>query len=352
MQNHRIWATVDLNALRKNFEYVCSRAPGMNVTGIVKANAYGMGVHPVAETLKQAGCSRFGVATCKEGLELLKYGLPVQLLGAVPDFELPDVVKNGIVTGITDYETAERFSAEAVRQNRTMECHFKLDTGMGRLGILYYDAPELIRAVSKLPGLDCSGIYSHFPQVGSPLAAEQVKRFKQVLNDVENDGIRFRHIHMANSDAIESLDEVLGAPFNGVRAGLILHKNVLTLQATLGAVRKMPAGYSIGYNQTHVLKSDTTVGTVCAGYADGLPLALSNRGMTICNGEKCPVIGRVSMDYTTIDLSSCPDAKAGDVVTLISPDVPASAWAELKGSHEYDIFCSISQRVPRIYTGT
>ncbi len=351
IQDCRISALVDLTQLQNNFEKIRTRLNGMKIMTVVKADAYGLGVHSVAETLKNAGCDGFCVATCAEGLELLEYGKPVQILGAVMPEELTAAVENQFILGITDYETAERYSAEAVRQNRFVSCHFKLDTGMGRLGILYHEAAEVIRKSVRLPNLDCCGIYSHFPRTGTDFATEQIRRFCRVLEDVKKDGITFRTIHMANSDAISTCPNVLAAPFNEARAGLALYQDVLTLTARIAAIRIMPAGYSIGYDQTCMLEQDTRVGTITAGYADGLPLALSNCGFVVVNGVRCPILGRISMDYTTIDLTSCPDAEMGDPVTLIGDGISVADWAALKGTHAYDIQCSISKRVPRKYHG-
>ncbi len=349
IQDCRISALVDLARLQKNFETIRTGHNGLKIMTVVKADAYGLGVHPVAETLKHAGTDGFCVATCAEGLELLEYGRPVQILGAVMPEELEEAVRHQFILGITDLETAEKYSAEAVRQNKTIQCHFKLDTGMGRLGILYHEAPEIIREAVRLPNLDCCGIYSHFPQTGTDFAEEQIRRFRGVLAQTEQLGIRFRTIHMANSDAVSGCPEVLLPPFNEARPGLALYRDVLSLTARIAAVRMMPAGHSIGYDRTCVLEKETRVGTITAGYADGLPLALSGRGSVLVNGVRCPILGRVSMDYTTIDLTACPDAKPGDTVTLLSKDLPLSEWAELKGTHVYDIQCAISKRVPRIY---
>lgn len=353
---YRTWAEIDLSALRRNFLQVTEKMKHCRVMGVVKANAYGLGVHPVAQTLKDAGAAGLCVATWDEASEVLQYGLPVQILGAVFDFELPHAVANDAILGITDLATAERFSAEAVRQGKTLECHIKLDTGMGRLGVLYYDAPELIRKITALPNLACKGIYSHFPQAYTgedSFAAEQLKRFLHVLESCHSMGIDFEKIHMANSDGIQLFDRVGEPPFNYARAGLTMYNGantVVKLCTRLGTVRKMPAGYTIGYERTCKLDQETVVGTIAAGYADGLPLALTNRGFVSFRGRRCPILGRISMDYTTICLDGMENLKSGEVVTLFGDDlVRAEEWAELKGSHVYDIFCSMSNRVKRVY---
>jgi len=364
MTNCRIAEEVDLSAIAHNFSLIRSRmGKNVSVMGVIKANAYGLGVLPVAETLKKAGCAGFCVSCWTEAEPLLKFGMPIQLLGGVFDFELEQAVRHGAILGITDLETAKRYSAEAVRQGKTLECHFKLDTGMGRLGILYQDAPEVIRECVKLPNLACKGIYSHFPKAhdgDSSFAATQVKRFLSVL---EASGVKFEKVHMANSDAVTCFDRTHEAPFNCARAGICMYgpyskgaaelgfRPAVSLYTRLVSARMMPAGWSIGYERTRILEKETLVGTISAGYADGLPLALTNRGHVLFHGKICPVIGRISMDYTTIDLTGFTkeECRMGDTVTMFGKDLSAEEWATLKNSHVYDIFCSVSPRVPRFY---
>ena len=350
----RVSARIDLAQLQKNAQAIRQKINPLDLIAVVKADAYGHGVHPVAETLKAAGCAGFGVSCWGEAKDLLKYDLPVQILGGIFSDELPHVVQNGVIAGITDKETAQQFSAEAVRQNRMLECHFKLDTGMGRLGIRWEDAPELIKYAATLPGLNCCGIYSHFSQVSNdPFSMEQIRRFRDVLDSCDGAGIRFCKIHMANTDAHEALDPVCTDPFNMVRVGLGLYRDVLSLRTKLVTARRMPAGHSIGYERTNVLKEDTLVATIAGGYADGIPLALSNRGKVLYQGKYCPILGRLSMDYITIAVS--PDTKwqKGDTVTLLGEEkgkrITPGDWADLKQTHPYDILCSLSPRVKREY---
>lgn len=366
----RVWEEIDRNALRGNFQVLRERSEPAELFAVVKADAYGLGVLPVAETLRSAGCAGFCVASFAEAEELLPFGLPLQILGNVFDFELPDAVLNGIILGITSLDAAEKYSAEAVRQGRMLECHFKIDTGMGRLGIRYTDAPEIIRRASLLPNLNCCGIYSHFSEADAPegsFTALQLRRFLNVLDSCAAEGIRFSKIHMANSDAIRLFERARQAPFNRVRAGISLYgsfdesaralglKNTVSLHTRLAAVRILPAGAPVGYGRTKILEKNTPVATFSAGYADGLPLALSNRGRVLYRGRFCPVLGRISMDYITASLEGfSPDEwRTGDAATLIgregSSEIPLEEWSTLKGTHPYDILCSIGSRVKKFY---
>jgi alanine racemase len=171
---------------------------------------------------------------------------------------------------------------------------------------------------------------------------------------------------MANSDAINNFPMTYYSPFNYVRTGINIYgsfdnegqrilnlESILTLKTKLAATRTLPAGMTLGYGCTYKLMKDTKVGTIAAGYADGLPLALSNRGYVIINGSLCPVLGRVSMDYTTVSLEDAPDAKMGDEVICLGGEGPGAIsvddWAQIKGTHAYEIICSFGTRVARRY---
>ena len=370
--HRRVWLEINLDTLEENYRKIQESVAPLKVLAVLKANAYGLGVQKIAERLNQAGVAGFCVAELREALELVKFGKPVQILGGVMDFEIPEAVANGVILGITDLEEARKISREAVRQNKMQECHFKLDTGMGRLGILSSEALRVIPEVLKLPNLNCCGIYSHFPVAyrgEDSFSAKQVQKFLAVLDGCWKMGIRFEKIHMANSDAINNCPSARHFPFNYVRSGINLHgsfdnegqrlldlKSVLTLKTRVVSVRKLPAGYTIGYGCTCRLVKDTLVGTIAAGYADGLPLNLSNRGYVIIKDRLCPIFGRLSMDYTTVSLESFREGEVcpGDEVICLGGnglnEITVENWSQLKGTHPYDIICSIGNRVDRIYT--
>jgi alanine racemase len=374
MEGHprsRVWLEINLGTLRENFKRIQEVVSPLQVIAILKANAYGLGVRRIAKTLVEAGVSGFGVAELKEAVQLVELGKPVQILGGALDYEIPEAVKHGIILGITDIDTARRIDAEAARQGKIHECHFKIDTGMGRLGIIYKDAPAVIEESLKLKNLNCCGIYSHFPVAyrgGSDMTNAQIERFYKILDTAWQKGVKFTKIHIANSDAINNFPSTYHFPFTHVRTGINIHgsfdnegqrnlklESVLTLKTRLAAVRRLPKGYSIGYGCTCNLVKDTLVGTIAAGYADGLPLALSNRGYVIIKDRLCPVLGRISMDYTTVSLENFAEGEVlpgDDVICLGGKGVDAITvenWSQLKGTHPYDIICSIGSRVERIY---
>jgi alanine racemase len=358
---------VDLRALRRNFAQIRKTVKPARVMAVLKANAYGLGAIPVAQALVEAGVDRLGVAEVKEAAQLAgRFRIPVQIVGGLLASEIPLCVRLGVVCPVPDLETARALSREAVRRRKRVKVHLKIDTGMGRLGFPHFRAYEDILAARELPGLEFEGIYSHFPNANNPMHAksrEQIALFRGLLGRLEQAGMRFPLIHMANSDGINNFPE---SYFNLVRTGINLYgvfdlsglrmyhlAPTLTLKTTLLARRRLPAGYTIGYGGTHVLFRDTWVGTVPAGYADGVPLAASNSGEVLIRGKACPIIGRVSMDYLTVDLNGCPAARVGDEVVLVGRsgrrEITIEDWARVKQTHPYEIICSLGPRVERAY---
>ena len=365
----RVWLEINLDTLANNFKKIQTKVDPCEVISVLKANAYGLGVRKMAKTLADAGTKAFGVAELNEALDLVDLGKPVQILGCVLASEIPQAVTAGIILPISDLETAQLINNEAELQGKMAECHFLVDTGMGRLGLQLDDAYDIIVQVTQKKHLKCTGIYSHFPVAyseGSEYTKNQVQVFSELLKNLQKIDVNFDTVHIANSDAINNFPFTYEPPFNCVRTGINLHgsfdpegkrgldiKSVLTLKTKLVSVRTLAKGASIGYGLTCVLDQDTLVGTIAAGYADGLPLALSNKGHVVIDGKPCPVLGRVSMDYTTVSLEQVPYAKPGDDVTCLGGEgehsVSVEDWAEIKGTHAYEIICSFGSRVERRY---
>lgn len=372
----RVTVEVDLGALLRNYRKIVAHVKTMKVLCVLKANAYGLGVASYAKALYAAGCREFGVAEPHEALELLSVlrrgGEPadVQILSSILPDEIDPMVRAGVILPVTDLPTAKRISDAAKRQKKVARVHFKLDTGMGRLGILAKDALDVIREVKKLPNLDCEGIFSHCPMAydpKDPFTKRQIKLFKSIVLSCNNEGIGFKKVHMAASDAINNFPETAKAPFTMVRTGINLHGSfdpfgrkalkvepVLTLKTRVAQVRELPAGTTLGYGRTWCLSTPAKVATISAGYADGLPLALTNRGFVFIGGHRCKIIGRISMDYTTVDVTDVPNVKPGDEVVCFGrcgrDSITPDDWAALKGTHAYDVICSLGSRVQRVFT--
>ena len=373
----RVEVEIDLKALVRNYRKIAAHVKPMKVLCVLKANAYGLGVAAYAQALYAAGCRQFGGAEPFEALELIKVlgrtkrTFEVQMLSSVLPDEIPEMVKAGVILPVTDLAEAKLVSEAAVRAKRTVKVHFKIDSGMGRLGILAQDAIEVMREVKKLPNLDCEGIFSHCPMAyepHDPFTKGQIRRFVDLVKAAEKEGLVFKKVHMAASDAINNFPATAKAPFTQVRTGINLHGSfdpygrkalkvepVLTLKTRVAQVRELPAGTTLGYGRTWCLNAPTKVATISAGYADGLPLALTNRGFVFIGGKRCKIIGRISMDYTTVDVSDVPDVKAGDEVICFGKcgkdSITPDDWAALKGTHAYDIICSLGTRVQRVVKG-
>ena len=397
----RVIVEINLKALVRNYRKIAAHVKPAKVLCVLKANAYGLGVADYARALAAAGCTMFGVAEPFEALELVKSlkglrgvgsreadgrrrrspaaddpakapstvdGFDIQILSSVLPDEIPEMVRAGVILPIIDLEEARLVSAAAVKAKTVARVHFKVDTGMGRLGILAKDALDVIREVRRLPCLDCEGIFTHCPMAyepKDPFTKRQIARFKEIVAAAAKEGIVFKKVHMAASDAINNFPETAKPPFTIVRTGINLHGSfdpygrkalkvepVLTLKTRVAQVRELPAGTTLGYGRTWCLAAPTKVATISAGYADGLPLALTNRGFVFIGGRRCKIIGRISMDYTTVDVSDVPSVRPGDEVVCfgacgrdaITPD----DWAALKGTHAYDIICSLGNRVQRV----
>lgn len=365
----RVQVEIDLGALVRNYRKIAAHVKPLSVLCVLKANAYGLGVEAYAAALAKTDCVGFGVAEPFEALQLAgKYGKRVQLLSSVLPDEIEAMVAADVALPIIDLESARLISAAAVQLGKVARVHFKIDTGMGRLGILAEEALAVIRKVEQLPNLSCEGIFSHCPMAYDPkdsFTARQIGLFKSIVAAAQKEGFSFPFVHMAASDAINNFPETAQVPFTMVRTGINLHGSfdpygrktlqvepVLTLRTRVAQVRSLPAGTTLGYGRTWCLREPTRVATISAGYADGLPLALSNRGQVIIGGRYCPVIGRISMDYTTVDVSAVEGVKPGDEVICLGRDGDCSItpddWATLKGTHAYDIICSLGSRVERV----
>jgi alanine racemase len=239
---------------------------------------------------------------------------------------------------------------------------------MGRLGIPGAEALETMKRVYGLEGLDCEGVFSHCPTAylpDDPFTARQIDDFAGLVAAAAEAGMTFRHVHIAASDAINNYPRAAKAPFTMVRSGINLHGSfdpngiralkvepVLTLKTRIAQVRQLPAGTTLGYGRTWRLESPRTIAVISAGYADGLPIALSNRGSVLIGASRCPIVGRISMDYATVDVTGVEGVAAGDEVICFGASgderITPDDWAEIKGTHAYDIICSLGSRVERV----
>lgn len=370
----RVTLEVDLGALERNFRRIRARVAPLGTIVVLKADAYGLGMPAVARRLVAAGAAGIATASLEEALaaQAATGGkVPVGVLGSLLPDEIAPAVRAGIRIPLSDSGEAAAVSAAAVRLKRAARCHVALDTGMSRVGLRLDEAEAAVVRFAALPGVALEGMYSHFPTAnvpGDPATAAQVRAVKALAKRLAARGVRFAALHLANSDGIGLVPAACRAPFTHVRAGIGLYgladpaanrslglEPVFALKAKLAQVRTVKAGSTIGYGRTWTAPRDLPVGTVAAGYADGLPLALSNRGSVLVGGAPCPVVGRICMDFATVALDQVPDARAGDECVLLGRQggrgISVFDWASLKATHPHDILCAIGPRVRRAYAG-
>lgn len=361
-----VWQ-VDLGILRSNFAAISSAVAPCRKIAVVKADAYGFGLMPVACAIADM-TDIFAVAELGEAIEVAKLGKPVLIFGALFGDEISEAVHHNIIVPTGTIQEALAVNTEAARQGVKAKVLIPVDTGMGRIGICGDDKLDEIMRIAALENLELSGIYTHCPTASIEKDAPtvmQLEKFRFLVSALAERGVVFPAVHIAASDAICNYPDACRKPFTHARVGVIMYgadpkfmpqaglRSVGKFFSRLLEVRELPAGTSIGYGRTAVLKKTTLVGTVGCGYASGLPLAFSNRGRFLVRGLSCPVLGRVSMDYTTISLENLPEAQVGDEAVALgsqgSQFISAAEWAELKNTHVHEVLCSISGRVQRRY---
>ncbi len=363
----RVRVNISSEILKENYRKISSAVGPLGVISVLKANAYGLGVEAIAKLLVQEGTSAIAVAELAEAMAIADLPCVKLILGTLLPNEVELAIEKGFHIPLCDYNQALQFDAVAKRLGCKAHCHIALDTGMSRVGFDAYNCVDDILRCSKLENIELVGMFSHFPQAyaGDDGSLNQIELFKQTLSELEANNINLAWRHIANSDAINNLPEAYSAPFTHVRTGINLYgsfdvvgkrtldlKPVLSIKTQLGQVKLVKAGRTIGYGRTYTCPRDMLVGVVAAGYADGLPLALSNRGSLLINGVLCPVLGRVCMDYTMVSLEQVPNAKAGDEVICIGASgnysITIEDWANLKGTHPYEVLCAIGSRAVRV----
>ncbi|UWX57327.1 alanine racemase [Chlorobaculum sp. MV4-Y] len=362
-------ALISLGNLRHNL--ACIRAitgPQCRVMGIVKANAYGHGATKVTATLEEEGVRDFGVANIYEAIELRQEHLMLPdsriLAFASPLTRHIDLyLQHGVEMTICDHETARTAESIAAASGGRLRVQLKVDTGMGRLGVTPEEAAGLLELIEACPNLELTGIYTHFAENDKPegFTARQLERFLQVTGAYEHRTGKTVTKHAANSGAIISMPD---ARLDMVRPGILLYgchpadaapspvpvRPVMQFQSRVIFVKKVPAGTAVSYNRTWSAPEATRIATISAGYADGFHRALSNRTRVSIGGKSFPQVGTVTMDQTMIDLGSDRSVKVGDTAVLFGWDGPtAGEQAIAAGTISYELLCSVSRRVRRIF---
>ena len=366
-------AEIDLNALRYNYLQV-KRLAGKTtkILAVVKADAYGHGAQVISQELEKLKVDFLGVALLEEALGLRRAGIktPIVVLGGIYPGQANEIVKHELRPAIFDLTIARELNQAALKRKSKVKVHVKIDTGMGRLGILPEESHEFFNQLKKLTSLEIEGIISHLTvasqenddEVG--FTQQQFECFHRVIDDCRKTGTNPPLLHLANSAAIirGNLDQ-----FTLVRPGIMLYgshpspalvdtirlRPVMSLKSRVLQLKKLPRGHSVSYGRTFICQRETLIAVVPIGYADGYSRVLSNCGEVLIKGKRAPVIGIVCMDLTMVDATDIPGVKAGDEVVLIGRQgkecITAEDIAEKIGTISYEVLCRIGQRVPRIY---
>lgn len=383
-----MWAEIRLSALRHNMRSIRRRLRDETASGtkqgsapkilaVVKANAYGHGAVPVARELAKAGADWFGVTCSAEGIELREGGIrkPILLLTGFWPGEEKHLMKHRLTPTVIRSEQliALNKAAAELRKDR-VTFHLKIQTGMNRLGMDPAELPRMARLLANCPHLRLEGIFTHFAssEVFSNTKTEQQQKvFERALEQLRAMGVVAPLVHMANSAAVASRPPSWATM---IRPGLVLYgyhqsydpprwtaqadkkmplRPALALRARLISVREVPKGQAVGYNGRWVASRTSRIAVISAGYADGLPRSLTNRGRVIIRGRLTPLVGTISMDLITADVTDVPNVRLGDVATIYGADGNSSQYvsdvAEQIGTVTSELCCAIGQRVPRFY---
>jgi alanine racemase len=383
LEKHLTWAEIDLNAYAHNIKALRRvTRPGARLMAVVKANGYGHGAVEVARTALQNGAESLGVARLHEAVELREAGLeaPILIFGYSPPDSAETLINYDLTQTVYSPSTAEELSDQAARKGK-IKIHIKVDSGMGRLGLLLDKLADGISddrstantigdiaAINRLANLEMEGIFTHFATADSAdksYANKQLDRFTDFLNRLDRAGLSPTVIHAANSAAVIDMPD---SHLDMVRPGIatyglypsdeVNHRRVhlkpaMTLKSSIIHLKKVPAGFNISYGITFQTRNPTTIATVPVGYADGLNRLLSSRGHMLVHGHRIPIVGRICMDLTMLDVGSLSGVAIEDEVVVFGPQsrkaVTADELASTLNTINYEIVTSITARVPRVY---
>ncbi len=335
---------------------------------MVKANAYGHGAAAVAKTAVAHGADYFGVARVEEGVELREAGIekPILVLGGFFEDQIAESLKYNLELTLYDLGLAAVLSKRA-SPSQPARVHIKIDTGMGRVGAPWQEAPQFVEWVSELTNIEIVGIYTHLSsadEADPTYSHTQLARFREIILELENRGLRIPLKHAANSGAILNLPE---SYFDMVRPGVSLYgyypaaetarslslRPAMSIKSRVIFIKEVEKDAFISYNRTYQARQKTRVATVAIGYADGYNRLLSNRGEVLIRGRRWPVIGRVTMDQIMVDIGTGSEIQIGDEVVLLGQqggeEITIYEITERLNTIPYEVTCWVSERVPRVF---
>ena len=357
MESVRSRVRIDLNAIAENARTIRDVVgPDVLVMAVVKKNAYGHGLVPVAKKMLGVGVNRIGVADIREATELREAGVdcPIHILGPPLAEEMKACVENDIVVTITGLETATIADSEAASAGKKLKCHIIVDVGMGRLGPLPDDSVQLAVGIESMKHIELEGAFTHFSMCDDGnLTSAQFETFLDTVEKIRGEGVELPVLHAAACGAIFRMPKAI---LDMVRPGLCLYgvhgdcgmgdlialHPAMMVSARITFVKTVPEGTPISYGGTYVAKRPTTVATIPIGYGSGYNFRLSNRGWVAVAGRRASVIGRVTMDYIMVDVTDIPGVKAGMEATILgSPGPSAEELAALASTVPHEIVCNL-----------
>lgn len=374
MDSPLVWAEVDLKAIAHNIRELRSITnPKARFMAIVKANAYGHDIIEVARRSLENGAESLGVANIEEGIQLRKAGIdaPVLIFGYTSPIHVKKLIELDLTQTVYSYETSEKLSQAATAYGKKIKVHIKVDTGMGRLGLLRGikdNSLSEVESISRLPMLELEGIYTHFATADKSdrsYAGKQFEIFMDFLNQLRIAGLEIAVTHAANSAAIINMPET---HLDMVRAGISIYglytseevdrsiinlKPAMALKTKIIHLKKVPAGFKVSYGTTYETEKPTTIATVSIGYADGLNRLLSSKGRMLVCGQSAPIVGRICMDMTMLDVGEIPEIVMEQEVVVFgkqgNSSITVDEIASTINTINYEVVSTIMERVPRIY---
>lgn len=367
-----VWAEVNLDNLAHNIKEVRkhTRKEAL-VTAVVKANGYGHGSVDIAKTFLDNGADRLAVAILTEAIELRKANIsePILILGYTPRSQYEKVIQYNLTQTIYSYEDAKVLSEKAKELGKKATAHIKIDSGMGRLGFLAVDtAMEEILKIKELPNLYIEGIYTHFAKADESDKShtkEQFTKFSNIVESLEDEGLKIPIKHVSNSASIIDLPEY---NLDMVRAGIMLYgfypsdevnkkeiklKPAMTLKAKISHIKTVPEGTGISYGQIFITEKQSKIATIPIGYADGFTRLLTGKSEVYLKGKRAKIVGKICMDQCMIDVTHIPDVNIEDEVVLFGYGEEGYSHVDEIGKKigtiNYEIVCMVSRRVPRVY---
>lgn len=359
-------AVVDLGAIAYNVSEIRKRiGKKRDLMAVVKADGYGHGSVEVSRTALKNGANCLGVATPEEGQQLREAGIdvPILVLGLIQPEEAYKVVDFNLEQAISSLELAEALDQIGSKVGARINAHIKLDTGMGRVGLLPKDAVAFAKRASRFKNLNIKGIFSHFScadEVDKTFAKKQIEIFDRLVRDIEASGIKIPKKHIANSAGILDLPESF---YDLVRPGIMIYglypsaevshsielKSAMAFLTKVIFVKWVSPGCPMSYGRTFMTQKKTMVATLPVGYADGYSRLLSGRGEVLIKGHRVALMGRICMDMCMIDVSEVKNVQPGDEVILFGKGLPVDEIAEKIGTINYEVVCAVGKRVPRVY---